>query len=369
MFVQFIVFILIILGGRVVFSRSDSKNRKIYITYCSIVLLLKAALRSVTIGRDTSHYSYYFYQSKNTSWAELINEFLERYQTISGGEDVGYYLLQKVFSTFIGDFNVYTFFIQGLLFYLPFGLFIYRNSKDNLQVMFAYVLFNALFMGLHMANARQVYAVGFCIWAELFLAQKKYIKTVIFIILGYFIHASALLFFIPVVLSFLNDNVLKYLSALTVVLSFFVLTDPNSVIVFMGNLLESDKYADYGLNGITGGAVTYITLSLMMCVFCLWAFWIKKDASRPERLLYVMIPPTTLFVPLIYSNGAMMRITLYFQLFFVLLMPYAIETLFKKNYRIWYYILIAILVILSVSTTGEYRFFWEENQDPLLNWT
>ena len=367
MIVQLIVLLLIILPGLQL--KDNGSGRKTYIWICSMVLLLKAALRSVTIGSDTSHYAYYFYQSMNTPWSEVVENFFTRYSQLSGEEDAGYYLLQKVFSTVIPDFNVYTFFIQGLLFYLPLGILIYRYSMSNRQVMFAYVLFCSLFMGLPMANARQVYAVGFCIWAEMYLAQEKYIKTFLFIMLGYLIHASALLFFIPVLLSLANDKILKYASVVAFVLAFFVLVNANNVIVFMGNVIESERYAAYGMNETRGGALTYIVLSLAMSAFCMYAFWNRRNISRRERILYLMILPATFFVPLIYSNGSMIRITLYFQLYFILLMPYAIDTILKKESRLWYIILIVVLVMLSVTTAGEYRFFWEENQDPLINWT
>lgn len=370
MLVQFFCFFIIIVFGFVYSKKKNDIGRKNYIVFCSMVVLLKAALRSVTIGRDTSHYAGYFYDSMKTPWSVYIDNFIERYSHLSGSDDAGYYLVQKVFSTVIPDFNVYTFFIQGLLFYLPLGIFVYRNTKDNLQVMFAYVLYNALFMGLPMANARQVYAIGFCIWAILFMAQKKPLWSVVFVILGYFFHASALLFFIPILMSFANTKVILFTAILSVIFFFVVLSDPNSVIVYMGNMIENDRYASYGMGGTHGGAITYISLSFLMSIVCIFAFWKKKDIAWAEKVVWMMIPPATFFTPLIYSNGSMMRITMYFQIFFIVLVPYTIDTLFKKNNRkTVYFLLMAILIMLSLLSFDEYRFFWEENQDPYINWT
>lgn len=370
MWVQIFVFSVLILYYFVYQGKSDNKSRKNYIVICSLILLLKAALRSVTVGRDTSHYAGFFYESKNTPWSELWSAFFNRYQNVSGYEDVGYGVIQKVFSTFIPDFNLFTFCIQGLLFYWPLGVLIFRYSKDTLQILFAYVLMNALFMGLPMANARQVYAIGMCIWAFLYLSKKQYWKVVLFVLLGYFIHASALLFLFPVALSFFNERSLKSLSIAVFALSFVVFTMPNTIILFMANMIESEKYAGYAMDEVQGGALTYITLSLLLCFFCTVAFLTDKHISNEKKNWYVMIPLTSFFTPLIYSNGSMIRITMYFQIFFLLLVPYAIDELFHSKYRkTCYFTLLSILIILAVLTAVDYRFCWEENQDPWINWT
>ena len=65
----------------------------------------------------------------------------------------------------------------------------------------------------------------------------------------------------------------------------------------------------------------------------------------------------------------MMRITMYFQLFFVMLIPKLIVGYFpyyKKNILT---LLTIILILLSVSDSISYKFFWEENQDPYLHWS
>ncbi len=366
--IQIAVYILLIVFY-IIFNKNINRNRKWYIIACSLVIMLKIALRSVTIGSDTVHYAYYFYESMETPWSELLSAFSTRYESIAGDIDYGYYVLQKVFSTFITDFNLFTFCIQGLFFFLPLGILIYRNSNSQLQVLFAYTLLNALFLGLPMANARQVYAIGLCICSFIFLLEKKYIMTAIFIILGFLIHASALIFALPVALSFVGTKSLKTISIVALILFFFVLNYTNEIILFMANFIGMDKYTSYGEGEIRGGATTYIVLSLLLCMFCLYGFF--KAKMLPDRIKkwFVMLPLTTFFVPLIYSNGSMMRITLYFQIYFLLLIPFTIDILYKKrDQKIIYFALIAILIFMSVSSSIEYKFFWEESQDTIMYW-
>lgn len=367
--IQIAVYFLFIAFFLVYYKKDNKQNWKKFIIICSLILLLKAALRSLSIGSDTSHYAYYFYESINTPWSELLSDFSTRYSKVGGELDAGYYLVQKVFSTFIHDFNLYTFVMQGLFFYWPLGTLIYRNSNSVLQVLFAYTLMNALFMGLPMANARQVYAIGMCIWAFIYLTEKRYVRTVMFIMFGFLFHASALLFALPVVLSLLGSKTIKIISVVAFFLSFVVLTSANTVISFMGNMMEMERYAAYGEGEEQGGAITYIFLSLLLCLFCAFGFGKLKNVPYYSKNWFIMIPLTTFFVPLIYSSGSMIRITMYFQIFFILLVPMTIDILFKNNSRIQIYVtFICILIVMSIYTSGEYIFFWQEDQNPLKYW-
>lgn len=368
MYIDLLVFPLLLFGANR-FSGEHPLSKKKLIIYSSIILLLKTSLRSVTIGRDTSHYAGYFYESINTPLSFYISDFVSRYSTLSGNYDSGYYLIQKFVSYFIHDFNVYTFFMQSLFFFLPIGTLLYRYAKDCKQVCFSYVLLNALFMGLPMANARQVYAIGVCVCAYIFVQDKRYVGAITFLIMGYFFHMSSLLFVIPLVLSFLHQKYIKWIAVLGIALSPFTLMFPNMIIVFMGNLLDNEKYASYGYHGTNGGAITYITCSLLMSLFCLIALWNKVKDDRNIKQYFIMIALSSFFTPLIYSNGSMMRITMYFQLFFLIIMPMAIDAQYGKNRTIYYNMAIVLLIIMSLMSAQEYKFFWEENQDPWLNWS
>ena len=60
---------------------------------------------------------------------------------------------------------------------------------------------------------------------------------------------------------------------------------------------------------------------------------------------------------------------MYFQLFFVMLTPKLFEAFFVRDKAIIYIFSMLVLMFLSVAAETPYSFFWEENQDPWLNWT
>ena len=123
-----------------------------------------------------------------------------------------------------------------------------------------------------------------------------------------------------------------------------------------------EKYANYGSDTIHGGAVTYISMMAFLSFFCYVSIK-KTDLTCNEtiRNFYIMAPLFTIFAPLIRSNGSMDRITLYFYIYIVLLVPYGIECMFSKgNKNFAYFGAIGGLAFLSLMSGGlEYYFFWQ----------
>ena len=362
--IDFIVFPLIIVFSLFLGQRNTPNNRRTFIILASILLLLKASLRSLSVGSDTASYCRGFYDIIRTPWRVILLGFVDRYSTLSGEYDYGYIVLQKVISLFTHDFHVFTFIAQ-LLFYVPFGVLLYRFCSDFFQLTFAFVLYTALFMGLPMANARQFYSIGVGIMAFLCLYDKKYVKTLIWLVVGYLIHQTCLLVLLPIALFFIPVKTIKRFVPVSFLLFPVVLALSNQIIYSMGSFVENERYMAYGLQEVQGGALTYIISTLFMCLFCYFA--IKKQhllSNSRLSFLYVMLPLTIFFSPLIYSNGSMIRIVMYYQIYFVVLFPYAIDCSFNKNNRkIAYIAAILLLILMSLRSSGlDYKFFWQEPQ-------
>lgn len=370
--INLIVYPIILFAAQIFNKQNTAANRLKFIFFCSIVLLLKTSLRSVSVGSDTSHYAAYFLEMHYRSWNEIFDLFVNRYFVgglLRGDDDMGYQLVSKIFSYFIDSFNAFTFIMQGLFFFIPVAKLLNRYCTNIKQIVLAYVLLNALFMGLPMANARQVYAIGLSILAFLYVIDRKYLKTTFCFLIAVTFHKSVLLAIVPIGLSFVPYVTLMKL--MTFVSLFFApvsLLFSGSVITAMGNFIASDKYAAYGHENATGGAETYIALSFLMAVFCIYVFWKKLgEEDKQFRLLYWMILLTITFCPLIHNNGSMIRITMYFQIYFVVILPLALKK-FSTQANIYFNIAITVLIFLSLMSGGNYIFFWQENQNPYMYW-
>lgn len=365
-----LILCIVLLGG--ILSATDSpKVRKNYIIFCSFLLILSAALRNLGYGAEGSDTMNYFYMFKNISdfsWQEIWHLFVARYFASGGEEDIGFQVLMKVISYFTNSFHVFTF-IAELLFFVPFGIYLYRFSRSMLELIFAFVFYLALVHSHAMTGARQFYAMGFGIMVFLSFYKKQYKYALVSLVLGMTIHMSLLLVVIPCFLSYLSPKHLKQVHLYLWLFFPLVMIMPNQIISFMGGVVGVDRYADYGSNNMVGGTETFIFLLETLSIVCYMG--IKKDDimnMRKIRLLYTMLPCFTFFGPLIYSNGSMIRISIYSYLYLTLLLPFALKNLAKGNGKmmIWLAVLVLSLLVLKGGHGDSYHFYWEV--DPEYTW-
>lgn len=364
MSINLYIFPLIIFLGIFLGAVDSARNRKIFIILVSLILLLQTSLRSLSVGSDTMNYYELFMNVKSMSWDEIWNEFIGRYFLDTHEEDSGYTVLQKIISAITGSWQWFVL-IANLIFFIPLGTLMYRYTNSMIQLVFAYVLYTTMFHIISLSGARQLYAIGFSIMAFLLMDRRKYWWGIACIFIGMLVHMTCLLAFLPLGLSFLNRRYLKSIHLVSLALVPIVLIFTNQVILLMAATVGVDRYSNYGMEEVQGGTSTFIILLITVSVFCYVA--IKKSeiiTSRALANLYLMIPLFTFFGPLIYSNGSMIRISMYFHLYMMILIPVAINRFFKGFERtVVYSLLILVLVVLSLRGGGLiYHFYWQEPQ-------
>lgn len=368
MHIKIIEILFIIVLGLIMGASDSKKKRLYYIILCSIILIFIGAMRSPewmerAYAIDTLKYKEMFETFCDMNWDEIWSSFVLRYLSSVDDFDIGYIALNKIIGYFTQDFHIFSV-IADLIFFIPFGILLNRYTKSMPQIIFAFVFYVALVQMYLFGGARQMFAIGFDMMALLSVLDKKNIRSVIFFLIGVTIHFSSLLFLLPLFMILFNvkSRLLKNLHGLLLLIAPIALMMPNEIIVFMGNLTGVEKYSNYGMNAIQGGAVTYIVLIEMLSLFCMIAIK-KKDLDDNEifRKLYVMVPFFTFFAPLIRSNGSMDRITLNYYIYLVVLIPFAVECMFKGKGRSTTYavIITALSLLIVMNDNFIYYFFWE----------
>lgn len=348
---------------------NDTRQRRLwYIILCSSVLVFVAAMRSpewmtYEYGIDTIVYRYNFEKSFDMGWNEFWAAATERYVGLNDDADIGFLGLLKIIGFFTHDFHIYSL-IADLLFFIPFGLLLYRYTTSMKQIIFAYIYYIALVQVYFLGGARQIFALGFDLMALLAIMDRKKVATIILFLVGVSIHFSSLLFAIPLLMIWFNTSpkTLKRLHLVCFILFPLVFMMPNQIIAFMGDTSGLEKFSRYGKSVIQGGAYTYIFLTEMLSLFCMMAIN-KKDMAQNKTLqnFYVMVPLFTFFAPLVRSNGTMIRVALYYSIFLTVLVPYSIDCMFKNNEKtITYIVAIGALAFLTVANSGiRYYFYWQ----------
>lgn len=369
MYINLILVPFIIIFGLFLLKTKNRNAKLIYISTVSSVLLFFASMRdpywlTERYEIDTKEYKENFERVREYDWDEIWQNFLLRYYYEDTEADIGYMGLVKVVGYLTDDFNIFSLLVD-LLFFIPFGIILYRYTDSILQIMFAFLFYIALIQTFLLGGARQIFAIGLDLISLLLLIDRKYILSIILFSLGITIHFSSFLFGFPLLLIWINlkPSTLKCVHYISFILFPIALVIPNQIIYFMGEFSGIEKYAKYGSGQIQAAGITFIALIELLSLFTL--ITIKKIdmvRSKKIRIFYVMLPFLTLFAPLIYSNGSMIRIALYFYLFLTLLVPYGIDCGFKYNRNYMYFIAITSLSLLILkSNEMEYHFVWENS--------
>ena len=361
--IRIFFYIVIILLGFLLGNGNDASGnkRKWYIIMIISLLILESCLRSLSVGPDTRTYYYVFYNMKFVSWHEILSSFGETY--IEGeGRDPGYMVYMKLIQIISTNFNVFLFF-SALFFFIPLGIILYRYSTHMLQLVFAFILYIALFNIVALSGIRQQIATGFAFMALLQLDKNKYLKSIVLIGIGAFIHISAVIFLAIVIIRFFFRNSSKKLHLLSFAVIPLGIVFAGPIMLYLASFLANDYYSVYGAKESSGGGVVYVFLMETLSLFCYIS--IKKERLENDNnvsLLYPMLPLLTATVPLITLDGSMIRIGQYFTLYMMLLVPYAIDAFAKSlsNRKSLYFVMIAFLLVLSFSDGFNYHFFWQE---------
>lgn len=353
------------------FSREDVKNGKSkFIAWCTTFLWLSVVLKSAYYGTqnggDTLNYVQLFKKDLSLSFSEIWARAIDRYVRRSNENDVGYFLLEWLISRFSDSYHFFSA-IADLLFFIPFAKLLNRYCCTVLEVLFAMTLYLALFHTFAMYGARQFYAIGLGIMFFHLYSEKKYKSAWIPLLFAATIHMSSLLMLIPFGLSFLSGRTLRrsHLVALLLIPAAWIAA--NYIIFNMGEFIGMEKYAAYGKGEMAGNATTYILMSEVLSIICLALTNLKCFKDAKFKYLYSMAPVFTFFAPLIASNGSMIRITVYSQIYITVLLPYLLHSRYGKKEKKYIWALLAVLCFLIFKGGYiPYEFFWVA--DPKRLW-
>lgn len=360
-----ILFLVCIPLGIILKAKGDSPQiRKTYIFMFLTFVCFLSTFRSTDVGSDTFGYFELAQDIYHSDMHELWYQTLHRYSGSTNTRDMGYFMLVKIIQFFTPNF-IFLSFVLSLFYLIPFGKFLNRFSSNMMQLIFAFSLYAALFSGNTMCGSRQQVASGFTLLSLIAIADKKYVKSYILILLGSLMHQTALIFFaVPIVAQFFPKMVKKFHA-----ISFFFIPVSilfaSQIILLMANVSGNERYAVYGKAADElGGGGTFVVLLEFLSLVCY--IGLKKnflESNKHVKLLYVMTPFLTILGPLVLFDGAMMRLCKYFHLYLVLLVPNAIEQLLKKeNVKTAYVMSIIVLLLLTISGSGgnKFEFIWND---------
>lgn len=342
-----LVILILVLRNKVVNHQDLAIRMKYELKYCQIVcfiIILMAALRSVSVGTDTPGYLsdylgmpfYDFYG---------IDERYEGY--------IGYYYTSKVFSLVDLPVQVWFGFVEALYVFAIF-IFTKRFSKDKLLSILVFVTVGLFTFSL--AGLKQVMSMSFMIFAFLSFLDKKYVLTVTFISIGFFCHSVGLIFLAAFPLYLIREK--KYFLPMVVLTAILTILYGQLILATMVETLGNEHFEGYLEKDTSYTSVTLIFyVSILVMAFAGYKYY-KQAESSLARFMLGMSVIVCVMQALSEISPNLFRLAICYAPFLMIFLPNSCY--YAKNKTMTFFIIGSIVFyFLYTSRNTPYSFFWQ----------
>jgi hypothetical protein len=322
--------LLLILFWTIILKIINNKNRNAIIFILFIQLYLLLALRAPTVGVDTYGYINLFNRSKLFPFWEFGYS----------RHEWGYLFLNKILS-FVDSEQVFV----AILAFIPLYIFFKFISRESKMPWLSIYLFITLGFYTNTFNLlRQVIAISIITISYKYLKENNLKKFCIWVIIASLFHISALAF-LPIY--FVRNNKLNYKSmCIYSSIGLFLIIFGNKIISIIINRFSSIEYQIKSNGG-------FIMLAVLISTLILGLFFSKSVLSKNDRsiVLYNILIFAILTQVLALDFALFTRVTSYFRVFLIILIPEVIYYIKDRNIRVIGVFLVVCLTAIQYYMT------------------
>lgn len=319
-------FIVFVVG---ICSRYVKHGKKVFCIFSGVIYFLLAALRSESVGGDTTNYVYIFRRVASMDWKVVIANW---------DNDPMFWGLLSVLGKITLNYTV-LFTIVAAFFTVSIWFFIYKYSKDPLMSIIVLLAMNLYQFSL--TGMRQTIAMSFIVWVIILLDQNKIKSALLLVIIAGLFHSSALIFLIVIIMKKVKINNFTLLLSVPVLISSFLFRGniANRLMVFIderGYEIENTE------SGLTMTFVIFI-LYILAVVFA----HEYVDNKRSLYLQYGIAALAVFFEMLVPVQRIYFRIAFYFLMIYIILIPNVLCAIRNKRTQVLIRMGIYILLIIQ----------------------
>lgn len=332
--------------------------KHICIILSASVVVLLAAVRDVSVGKDVLVYQVPLFQIAKRYLSFV--PFFRRFFRVGGMEPL-YIILVYVSSRISTNIFWLFFFSESLIVYFVYKTILYYWNEFDPDL--SLLCFLCCYYLMSLCLTRQFISICIVFYSTTWLSRKKYFIASIFIMLATGFHSSAIIGFAMMILYILGRNPIKksaltFISIVSVVVSAYF----RNILIFLVKMLKilpqryiSKEYLYLSTgNNFSISRTAYVLMATLIVIF---VFLNSSNREGYERqintyyLMYMMI--ISLAGVLIGSRSShIYRIALYCEMYTILIFPNALflVTSDKRSQTIGKIILIFFLVAYCVFT-------------------
>ena len=315
-FLLFIAYFLV-KGNRNQLSLKNNVNK--YINYVFVFLWLLIGMRDISMGRDTYGY---------------VSEFLDstKLQFISDKRHAEplYVYFQYIIRQITSNYHI---FLMCASASMCFAIRAIMKKYFSLpyEVVAAICIYTLLgILSFNMAGIRQTISMSFGIFAFIFINDGKWKVSLLLIVIAYLFHNTAILLLVLLPLHFIKvDKTATFIAIAFIVVGIIA---PHYISGLIGGIIESEDYHYTGYDlSAEGQSLTAFFLQLILLGI---AFFRRKQIPLPDdtkRMFFMMAYIGLAFQATSGVLFEMFRVSFYFCMFDIVLVPLALSTIKGSN--------------------------------------
>ncbi len=353
MYVYVINMILIYFENLITKVKNSGKSyKKLFCALVSLQFILISGLRAITIGADTPVYEELFVYYHSITWKEMLDYFIAMFtQSVTyESRDMAYYLFTKIFSAIIPSYRAFLFFVI-IVFMIGFSKFVYKYSADCCLSYLIFASFMFAFFGL--TGIRQTFTTIICVFLGFELIKKrKFFPFLLTVLFASMVHKTSLVF-LPFYFVY-NIRITKLYKVTVAVVFGIVFLLKNKLVFF----LTRGTYAKYA--ELPGEGPYNLLFFITMIVLVSLLLYEKLSAKNQMVHVYINAVVIGMFIlELSLAIPVLVRLSYYFIIFIVLLIPEIFQIIDIRGRRILMPAFSIILCLLMVKSGIPYQFMWQ----------
>ena len=344
-------------------TQNARKDKGTYMTVALLVMMFLAMFRGINVGNDTEEYHKIFINIiTNPDYANTT-----RYE-------IGYVFLNKLVGKFTSESQAIII-VTSAIVYLIYIWFLRRHSGNYALSLIFFFLF---VFGASLTMIRQELAIAFLLIAYDRCVNKRIIASYIWIVIAALFHSSAIIFLVMPLLPYLrfDKSVAVFVAGVVT-----VLTATN--LLFRIFDVIAPQYSHYFGGKYSGTGFLAITYQLIrnFVFFCLIFYVVSKtqDNSVAGKSLLKSNQKSNMVGWIVFVSAAGLifgyrinlidRIITYFNTFYIIFLPNALNKYAKKTALLLKTAIVGIMIAYTIvthifrpewNTIYPYEFFWQD---------
>lgn len=316
------------------------------------ILFVISSTRTIWFGSDVIGYVNKYQDLINIDFPSLIESSI-----FGDMKDPVFYLSSKLVSLTGADYRIWLSVISGVFIYSVSRIIKIYSSYPFISVV---ALISLGYFSFSMTGLRQTIAISIILFSYSFIRERKLLQFIICVILASLFHSSALIFLISYPISL---NKIDWKNILILVFAFLVLfIFPTFIRSLISLFSWNDTLVGYAFQE-TALTLSGFIIQLFIFIFCI----LFKDnilTDNPKDIILFNITFVGLIFQLFSSEIAeLFRVSMYFSIFNIILIPKAIKSIKNNNLRRFIYYIVVCAVLAYIAWSGAFSgldFFWND---------